>query len=100
MHRLNALGAMIVFGVFNLFACAYAQLVTSLPDPAAVNCLELGGQLKPLRSPDGSESLLCLMANSEIDAWALFYGTHSIQDDGLRLVPESNQRLQLAPTKP
>jgi putative hemolysin len=78
----------VILGLFYLFACRSAEPTAALPDPSAVHCIKLGGKLKPLRAQDGSESLLCVLVDREVDTWALFYETHPKQGSDLLLLPE------------
>lgn len=59
---------LVLLGLFHVFASGSAQPAAALPDPSAVHCIKLGGKLEPLRAQDGSETLLCVLANRRIDA--------------------------------
>lgn len=46
-----------------------------LPNPAAVFCETHGGEQKIIKSPDGSESGICILCNGTVcDEWKYFRG--------------------------
>jgi putative hemolysin len=67
-------------GLIYLFACGSAEPTAALPDPSAAHCIKLGGGLKPLLAIDGSESLMCVLVDREVDTWVLFRETHKNED--------------------
>ena len=69
----------------------YAQNISSvgLTDPSSVNCLNLGGYLKPLKMSRNSENMLCVLDGREIDSWVLLRETHPNHDEKLKAMPES-----------
>jgi len=51
------------------------QTTAGLPNPASVNCEQVGGTLEIMKNPDGSEYGMCNFPNgTSCEEWALFRG--------------------------
>lgn len=81
LHKPDTLKLVTCAQIFSLSLVCFltstqAQNIVSLPDPAALHCIDLGGKLELMTVDGKGERLLCVLANRRIDAWELFRHDH------------------------